>query len=120
MGAGTERGQFGLDHGNKIQSRNLIKYFIMKKQIVYNRPLQILAYSYLQTYISSLMLIKWFYFSFKDICGAKLNNWGKCLLLFLTVSFIVEECLSLFMLLNTGLSKQFCSKVLLKITENTF
>ena len=29
MGARIEKGQFGLDYGYKIQSRNPIKYFIM-------------------------------------------------------------------------------------------
>ena len=34
---------------------------------------------------------------------------GKSLNFFVTVLFIGEEWLSLFTLLNTGLSKQFCS-----------
>ena len=43
MGAVTERAQFGSDYGHKIQSRNPIRYFAITKQIVCNRPLQILA-----------------------------------------------------------------------------
>ena len=41
IGASVEKGQFGLGH--KIQSKNLMKYFITIKQIACNRPLQILA-----------------------------------------------------------------------------
>ena len=36
MGAGTEKGQFGLGYGQKLQSRNQVKYFIMTKQITSN------------------------------------------------------------------------------------
>ena len=43
MGAGTEKGQPGLSYGRKIQSKNPIKHFILTKQIVCDRPLQILA-----------------------------------------------------------------------------
>ena len=43
MDADTEKGQFGLGYGHKMQSRNPIKYFIMTNQTVCNRPLQILA-----------------------------------------------------------------------------
>ena len=49
------------------------------------------------------------------ICKPKINNWGKYLILFVTVLFIEEECLSLFALLKTGLSRQFCSAKLLQI-----
>ena len=63
---------------------------------------------------------RWCHVSFKDICGPKANNWGKCLILFVTILFIVEEWWSLFILLSTGLSRQFCSEMLLKIGENTF
>ena len=38
MSAGTEKGQFGLGCGQKIQSTNSLKCFIMTKQIVCNRP----------------------------------------------------------------------------------
>ena len=31
MGASTEKGQFGLIYGRKIQSRNPVKYHIMTK-----------------------------------------------------------------------------------------
>ena len=41
-----EKGQFGLDYGHKTQSRNPIKYLIMTKQIVCNKPLQTLAFLY--------------------------------------------------------------------------
>ena len=44
MGARTEKAQFGLGYDHRIQLRNPIKYFIMIKQIVCNRPLQVLAY----------------------------------------------------------------------------
>lgn len=54
-----------------------------------------------------------------SICGPKANNWRKCLIL-LTVIFIGEEILSLFTLLNTGLSRQLCSEILLKTGENIF
>ena len=47
MGAGTEKGQFVLDYGHKIQSRNPINYFIMIIHIVCKRPFQILASLYL-------------------------------------------------------------------------
>ena len=47
MGASTEKGQFGLIYGHKIQSRNPVKYYIMTKQVAFNRPLQILASFYL-------------------------------------------------------------------------
>ena len=59
-------------------------------QIVCNRPLELLACLYLQTYRSSLvlMIIYWCNFSFKGISGAKANNWRKCLILFVTVLFI--------------------------------
>ena len=65
----------------------------------------------------SLVLIvdygrKWCHFSFKGICGPKANNWGKCLILFVTALLIVEEWLSLFTLSNTGLSRQFYSEML--------
>ena len=43
----------------------------------------------------------------KHICGPVANNWGKCLILLVTVLLIEEEWLSLFTLLNTGLSRQF-------------
>lgn len=43
MGAGTEKGQFSLGYAHKIQLRNQIKYFTATKQIVCNKPLQILA-----------------------------------------------------------------------------
>ena len=59
-------------------------------QIVCNRPLELLACLYLQTYRSSLvlMIIYWCNFSFRGISGAKANNWGKCLILFVTALFI--------------------------------
>ena len=47
MGAGIEKKEFGLVYGHKIQTRNPIKYFIMTKQIVGNRTVQILASLYL-------------------------------------------------------------------------
>ena len=47
MSAGTEKGQFGLSCGQKIQSTNSLKCFIMTKQIVCNRPYQILVSLYL-------------------------------------------------------------------------
>ena len=43
---GTEKRQFGLGCGHKIQSINPIKYFILTKHIVCNRPLQILEVLY--------------------------------------------------------------------------
>ena len=52
----------------------------------------------------------------KGIWGPEVNNSEHCLVLFVTVLFIREECLSL---LKTSLSVQFCSKVLLKIYKNT-
>ena len=55
----------------------------------------------------------------KGIWGPEVNNSEHCLVLFVTVLFIREECLSLFTLLKTSLSGQFCSKVLLKIYTNT-
>ena len=42
----TEKRQFGLGYGHKIQSINPIKYFILTKHIVCNRPLQILEVLY--------------------------------------------------------------------------
>ena len=47
-------------------------------------------------YIASLMHTvdhekKWYHFRFKGICGPKANDRGKCLVLFVTVSFIGEE-----------------------------
>ena len=47
MDAATKMGQFGFGYGHKIQSRNPIKYFIMAKQIICYRPLQVLASLYL-------------------------------------------------------------------------
>ena len=47
MDAGTKKGEFFLGYGHKIQSANSIKCFIMTKQIVCNRPLQILISLYL-------------------------------------------------------------------------
>ena len=32
IGAGTEKGHFGLGYGHQVQPRNQIKYFIMIKQ----------------------------------------------------------------------------------------
>ena len=63
---------------------------------------------------------KWCHFCFSGIYGPKANNLGKCMILFVTVLFIGEEQLSLFTLLNTYLSKQFCFEILLKVGENTF
>ena len=87
MDAATKMGQFGFGYGPKIQSRNPIKYFILAKQIICYRPLQVLASLYLvilyifilYTYISSLVLMndygrKRSHFSFKGICGLKANN----------------------------------------------
>ena len=56
-----------------------------------------------------------FNFSFKSIFGPKANNLGKCLILLVTILFIGDEWLSLFRLLNAGLSRPFCSVMLLKI-----
>ena len=42
------------------------------------------------------------------------------MILFVTVLFIEKEWLSLFTLLNTGLSRPFYSEILLKIGENLF
>ena len=61
----------------------------------------------------------WCHFCFKGICGPKVNNWGKRFILFLTIFFIGEELLSLFTLLNTCLSSQICSEMLLRV-GNTF
>ena len=36
------------------------------------------------------------YFCFKGICGPKANNFGKCLLLLVTLFFIGKEWLGLF------------------------
>ena len=47
MSVGIEKGQFGLVYAHKIQSRNLIKYFIRTKQILCNKTWQILASLYL-------------------------------------------------------------------------
>ena len=79
MGARTEKRQFGLGYGHKIQSRNPIKYFIMTKQIGYNRSSQILASLYLQKYISTWIFMvdygrKWSRFSSKGICEPKAKN----------------------------------------------
>ena len=63
---------------------------------------------------------KWYYFCFKGIRGPKVNNCGKCLILFVTVFLIGEGWLTLFTLLNTGLLCEFCSEMLLKIRESTF
>ena len=54
MSVGIENGQFGLVYAHKIQSRNLIKYFIKTKQIICNRTWQILAF---YTYKHGLWLI---------------------------------------------------------------
>ena len=97
----------------------------MTKQMICNKPLQVSAFLYLKMLISSLVLMdnygrKWSHFSFKGICGPKTNIWEKNLIFFVTLVFIVEEWLSQFTLLNTGLARQFCSEILLKISENTF
>ena len=47
MSVGIEKEQFGLVYAHKIQSRNLIKYFIKTKQILCNKTWQILASLYL-------------------------------------------------------------------------
>ena len=52
MSAGTEKKQFGLEYDHEIQSRNPIKYLIMTKQTVCNRPLQIFASLYLYMYLA--------------------------------------------------------------------
>ena len=52
MSAGTEKKQFGLEYDHEIQSRNPIKYLIMTKQTVCNRPLQIFASLYLCMYLA--------------------------------------------------------------------
>ena len=57
---------------------------------------------------------------FKAICGPKVSNCWKCLILLVTVLFIREEWLRLLMLLKTGLPRQTCSGKLLQITKNTF
>ena len=36
MGGGTEKGQFCIGYGQKLQSRNPVEYFIMTKQIASN------------------------------------------------------------------------------------
>ena len=48
MGVGTEKGQLWdiLSYDQKTQPRKPIKYFIMIKQIVCKRPLQVLAFLY--------------------------------------------------------------------------
>ena len=91
----------------------------MIKQIICYRPLQILTSLHLQTFISSLVLMvdyggKWCHSSFKGICGPKANNWGRRLSFFVTALFIGEEWLSLFTLINPGLSRQFWFEMLLK------
>ena len=63
---------------------------------------------------------KWCHFSFMGIRGLNGNNWAKCLILFVTALFTVEEWLNLFTLLNTGLSRQFYSELLQKIGHNSF
>ena len=60
------------------------------------------------------------HFSFKRICWLKVNNWGKCLILFLQVLSIREAWLSLYTLLNSALSRQFYSEMLFKKDEKTF
>ena len=51
---------------------------------------------------------------------SKVNNWEKCLILIVIVSFIREKGLSLFTLVNAGLSEKICSEMLLKTGENNF
>ena len=60
------------------------------------------------------------HFCFKGIYGPKANNCRKCLILFVTAVVSRENWLSLITLLNTDLSRQFCSGMLLKVGENTF
>ena len=64
--------------------------------------------------------INWCHFCFKSICGPKANNSRKCLILLATVLLIREYRLSLFTLLNTGLSRQICFEMLMKLGDNTF
>ena len=59
-------------------------------------------------------------FCFKVICGPRVNNSGKCLILFVTVLFIGEEWLRLLTLIKTSLSRQFCYQKLLQISKDTF
>ena len=63
----------------KSNQETQFKYFIMAKQIVCNRPLQILESLYLLTYVSSVVFMvgygrEWCHFSFKGIRGPKVNN----------------------------------------------
>ena len=74
--------------------------------------------------ISSLMIMvdqggKWWHFCFKTICGPVANSWGKCLILFETVLFIGEKWIIIFILLERGLLRQFCSRNSLQTGENT-
>ena len=57
------------------------------------------------------------YFCSKGICGPKANNFGKCLLLLVTLFFIGKEWLGLFTLLNTGLSSHICCETFLKTNK---
>ena len=52
---------------------------------------------------------------FKAICGPKVSNCWKCLILLVTVLFIREEWLRLLMLLKTGLPRQIFFEKLLQI-----
>ena len=57
---------------------------------------------------------------FKAICGPKASNWGKYLILLVTVLFIREEWLRPLMLLKTGLLRQICFEKLLQIRKKHF
>ena len=57
---------------------------------------------------------------FRAIRRPKANNWGKWLILLVTLLFTGEEWLSLLTLLKTGLSRQLCSEKLLQIDKNIF
>ena len=87
----------------------------MTKQAGGDRPLQILASLYLKAIYLVLVVMfdyerNWCHICFKGIFGINTNYLGKCLILLATLLFIGEEQFSLFTLLNTGLSRQFCSE----------
>ena len=56
---------------------------------------------------------------FKAICGPKASNFGKYLILLVTLLLIRKEWLRLLMLIKTGLPRKICSDKLLQIRKNT-
>ena len=102
MNASAEKVQSDSGYGQKILMQATV-YFEQKiwLNIQYNQEISFsICLEIHVSLTSSLMSMideerKWYYFSFWGIYGHNRNNWGKCLILFMTMLSIGPEWLSL-------------------------